>query len=135
MATGVTRSHFEATFDSVPAARHWIRAAMHGLPVDVAERAALIVSELASNAVRHADTPYDLTVQTGTVVRIEVRDGSPDPAVIQHPDPAATGGRGLWLVDHFSDRWGSELVPGGKVVWAELQAEGASPLAFGVTLP
>jgi hypothetical protein len=60
-------------------------------------------------------------------VQIEVRDNSPFPRSIQHPDPAAVGGRGLLLVDHISDRWGSELVPGGKVVWAEVQATGPIP--------
>jgi anti-sigma regulatory factor (Ser/Thr protein kinase) len=121
------QSHFEPTSDSVTAARHSIRGTLGGLPDGVVERVELIVSELATNAVRHARTPYDLTVQTGSVVRIAVRDGSPVPPSIQHPDPTAIGGRGLLLVDHFSDRWGSELIPGGKVVWAEVQATGPIP--------
>ncbi len=85
------------------------------------DSAGLVVSELASNAVRHAGSPFRAVIRrTGPVVRIEVHDVSPVPP--QHLDPPidVPTGRGIQLVAALSRSWGSERLPDGKVVWAEL---------------
>lgn len=90
------------------------------------EAAQLVVSELVTNAVLHAaDSPtisLDLRLTDG-VVRVLVSDGGPgEPDRRLHPDPQ-TGetGRGVWLVDAFAERWGTEAHGrNGKTVWCEL---------------
>ncbi|MCM3299503.1 SpoIIE family protein phosphatase [Streptomyces pseudogriseolus] len=90
---------------------------LHGL-VDATE---LIVSELVTNAVRHGGGPVGLRLLRDKTLTVEVSDGGA--ALAPHPRLALTtdeGGRGLYLVAKVSRRWGVRPVPGGKVVWAEL---------------
>lgn len=84
--------------------------------------AALITTELATNAVLHAQTGLSVVVsrREGTI-RIAVRDSSlvrPQP---RQASPLETSGRGLRLVAALAARWGSGLVPDGKEIWAELE--------------
>ncbi|HLI00967.1 MAG TPA: ATP-binding protein [Acidimicrobiales bacterium] len=85
-------------------------------------RVALVVTELVTNAVRHADATPELTLRSwdGTV-RIEVFDSGPGQPVLGSPEATATSGRGLTLVDAVADAWGVERAALGKVVWAELE--------------
>jgi anti-sigma regulatory factor (Ser/Thr protein kinase) len=99
-----------------------VRSSHASIPPRLWEATEVIVSELASNAVRHAGTTFKVALTMGTEVRIEVADGSPSPPVLRHAGPADTGGRGLVLVDAYADRWGYDPVATGKVVWAELRA-------------
>jgi anti-sigma regulatory factor (Ser/Thr protein kinase) len=80
----------------------------------------LLVSELVTNAVIHAETRLRLVVRyDGRRVLTEVFDGDPHlPRPL--PTPRDVGGRGLSLVEALSSRWGSETVGLGKRVWAEL---------------
>jgi two-component sensor histidine kinase len=88
----------------------------------------LLVTELVTNAARHAQTPVDLTIAT-TVgrVRIEARDGSAAMPVPQ-PVDTPTRHRGMQLIEDLSDGWGVDAqdAPGtpGKVVWCELTSRG-----------
>jgi hypothetical protein len=53
-------------------------------------------------------------------LRVAVVDKSrrmPEPRIV---GPDAIGGRGLHLIDALSDRWGTDLLPWGKRVWAEI---------------
>ena len=94
------------------------------------EDAQLLVSELVTNAIRHAGLEdHDvirLVVVTGDhVLRIEVWDSGPgfelsEPA----PDPARPSGWGLYLVRELSDRWGVERNSETRV-WFELDREAA----------
>lgn len=87
----------------------------------LADDAQLLVSELVSNAVLHAGTEITLVLDLdGERLRIEVSDR--DGVLPRHraPEPEATTGRGLLIVDRLSDRWGSTPRPDGKIVWAEL---------------
>lgn len=80
----------------------------------------LVVSELATNAVRHAHTPFTVTLErVDQSVLLTVTDGSPVPPVQPATDLLHTGGRGLSLVDVVSGDWGVIRRPGeGKSVWA-----------------
>lgn len=85
------------------------------------EDAAVVVSELASNAVLHAGS--DLAVAVGRLtdgVRIAVADDS-DLAPVVRP-PTSPAGRGLHIVAALATDWGTEPLPDGKAVWAELRA-------------
>lgn len=86
--------------------------------------ALLVVTELATNALRHGvgDPVLRLSVD-GADVRIEVFDDSPAPPVRR---PAgADGGWGLVLVDRLSSVRGTERHGRGKVVWCVLPASAA----------
>ena len=81
----------------------------------------LLVSELVTNAVIHASSDPRLEVRISSeIVRVEVYDADPSPAVPRDPDVERPGGRGLLLIAKLANSWGSELVEGGKVVWFEL---------------
>lgn len=94
---------------------------------------AAVVSELVANAVVHARTELELSVQpAGAGVRVEVSDGS---AIIPRWAPArvtATSGRGLIMVQRLSSAWGVEPRAGGKTVWAliEQPADQAQDASF-----
>jgi two-component sensor histidine kinase len=80
----------------------------------------LCISEVVTNAVRHARTVGHLTVaRHGLILRVEVADGSRALPVQQPPSNAATTGRGLRILDQLALRWGTRHTDKGKVVWFE----------------
>ncbi|WP_407675935.1 ATP-binding protein [Peterkaempfera bronchialis] len=99
---------------------------------ELSTAAALVVAELASNAVLHGRLPgryFELRLAVfpdASVLRIEVSDarGERRPEAPTHiPGPEAERGRGLLLVDCLALRWGVlDRLPVGKTVWAELEA-------------
>ena len=80
----------------------------------------LLVSELVTNAVRHARTPFELSVKVrGPQVTVSVvdHDRAHQPR-LRHPAALDTSGRGLHLVQQLSNSWGTELVSrDAKRVW------------------
>ncbi|MFF9373048.1 ATP-binding protein [Streptomyces griseoluteus] len=83
------------------------------------ETAQLIVSELVTNALRHAPGPalLRLSVLDGTL-RIEVRDGSPVAPAVRAPDPARVGQHGLEIVTALARSVSVEAAGTGKSVTA-----------------
>jgi anti-sigma regulatory factor (Ser/Thr protein kinase) len=88
--------------------------------------AALVLSELLSNALRHAaplpGTKLRVAWSLDTDnVQLSVRDGGgktrPE---LGQPTQAATGGRGLRIVEKLSRRWGALSDDEGTTVWAEV---------------
>lgn len=85
---------------------------------DLAWAAGQVVSELATNAVIHAGTPFTVALALeGAALRIDVRDGSRRMPRQRHYGLDATTGRGLALVGALSREWGIEPYPPGKTVW------------------
>jgi anti-sigma regulatory factor (Ser/Thr protein kinase) len=84
--------------------------------------AALLVSELVTNALRYGEQPMRLVARCADGgVRVEVHDGRPgEPPRVRHPLPEATGGRGMLLVEALAARWGWSEFGGSKQVWFEL---------------
>jgi anti-sigma regulatory factor (Ser/Thr protein kinase) len=89
----------------------------------VAKLAALIASELVTNAVVHARTRAVMVLRlTANALHISVRDQDPRP--MYRPAPGASGanesdhGRGLLILEAMSDTWGCHPTADGKVVWA-----------------
>jgi anti-sigma regulatory factor (Ser/Thr protein kinase) len=112
--------------ESVPAARHFVLDVLRswghdGLTAD----AALIVSELATNALAHAVTPFRALVERRDGgVRIGVEDATATPLERRASSTDAVDGRGVDIVEALSDTWGAQELPGGKVVWADLDLPG-----------
>lgn len=113
-----TRRRFDATPQGVREARVFVQSVIASR-VDPKSKSdlTLAVSELASNAVLHAQTPFEVVVETNGHVRIEVEDGSTDAPV--PTAPSDKGGRGLTIVESLCDRWGVHIVRDKKCVWCE----------------
>lgn len=111
---------FAATAESVSEVRAFVRSALGDLVVDHAA-VLLMADELAANAVRHARTPFTVRIVLESfAVRVEVADDDPRFPVVRDPDPLATGGRGMLIVDRCATDWGIENHPdNGKTVWFE----------------
>lgn len=83
----------------------------------------LIASELATNAVIHARTPFTVSVVTrpDRTVRLEVTDHHPtDPLPRGTEDADRAGAWGFEIVAHLATRWGIDPQPEGKTAWAEI---------------
>ena len=82
---------------------------------------ALLVTELATNAVLHAGTAFRVVIdQSDSHIVVRVKDGSARvPAVRHYPTDAMTG-RGLALVAQLADAWGVQPSATGKEVWFEV---------------
>ncbi|MBF4133299.1 MULTISPECIES: ATP-binding protein [Streptomyces] len=135
----VTVRVFTQRFSSTPrGARLARRLALHQLDTwgvphggEASDTAALLIAELAANAVTHGRVPgrdFEVTVKLlGRTLRIEVSDtrGELRPPVpgVTRPEagPLAENGRGMLLVEALADRWDVlDRVPVGKTVVAEL---------------
>jgi hypothetical protein len=82
--------------------------------------AALVVTELATNAVMHADSDFTVAISSSpTAVRISVGDASSTAPRIRDASLIASSGRGLGMVASLVSHWGDEPFGVGKVVWAE----------------
>ncbi|MBB4951230.1 hypothetical protein F4556_006765 [Kitasatospora gansuensis] len=109
--------------ESVPVARAVTREACEkwGRP-ELADAAALVVSELVTNAVTHTGC-RSIGLSLGmdaTGVMIEVRDSSYGMPCRLTTDPTSAAGRGLIVVAACSKSWGARPEWRGKVVWALL---------------
>jgi anti-sigma regulatory factor (Ser/Thr protein kinase) len=81
----------------------------------------VLVSELATNAVQHARSPFSVSISRApALIRVAVRDTSFSPPEQLRGDTARLGGRGVRLVDALSLSWGTDREPDGKTVWAEV---------------
>lgn len=108
--------------ESVPAARHFVVDVLRSWGNDdLAGDAALIISELATNALSHAMSPFRAVLdRRGGGLRIGVEDAADIPLERRMTSAEDTSGRGVAIIEALSERWGYSAVPGGKVVWAEL---------------
>jgi anti-sigma regulatory factor (Ser/Thr protein kinase) len=105
-------------------ARRIVRRMCHELHVeDLTDTAALLTSELVTNAVRHAPGPLHIGVGCahGSFV-VSVQDGDPEGPNPRRAQARSVGGRGLALVNKLADSWGYRQIPNdGKQVWFALR--------------
>ncbi|MFC9430972.1 ATP-binding protein [Streptomyces sp. NPDC056987] len=114
---------------SVGMARLELRKALAGWGLSgLEDSAVLILSELLTNAARHARVSPGREIETRYLagphgLRIEVHDASREQPQPRTPDLDACDGRGLAIVEALADQWGvheRERGGVGKVVWATL---------------
>jgi serine phosphatase RsbU (regulator of sigma subunit)/anti-sigma regulatory factor (Ser/Thr protein kinase) len=106
---------------AVADARHRVSVQldMWGLE-DVAFTTELMVSELVTNAIRHARTPGKLRIILERESLIcEVSDGSLTSPHLRRARTFDEGGRGLLIVAQLAQRWGTRYDHDGKTIWAE----------------
>ena len=105
--------------ESVAAARRFTSDALSDLDPETLEVAVLMVSELATNCIRHTRTGFELVIlRTPEEVRIEVTDQAGGTPRMKSPAVTDPTGRGLQIVDLLSQAWGVERSAApGKTVW------------------
>ncbi|MEU1308274.1 SpoIIE family protein phosphatase [Streptomyces cinnamoneus] len=79
----------------------------------------LILSELVTNAIRHAAGPIGVRLLYDRTLICEVSDSSSTSPHLRYAADEDEGGRGLFLVSQLSDRWGTRYYARGKIIWAE----------------
>ncbi|MGZ4165593.1 MAG: ATP-binding protein [Solirubrobacteraceae bacterium] len=110
---------FPAIPQSVHAARRFATDTLAGAPSSVLEAVELMVSELATNCIRHERTSFHITILgSSREIRVEVTDSGTGTPTMRSPGPDEPSGRGLQIVNMLSESWGVEPErPSGKTVW------------------
>ena len=117
--------------ESTRAARRFVLQAAGDAPPALRDAIAVMVAELAMNAVQHARTDFEVTIdRTGAIMRVEVTDSSGSrPAPQPMPPPQSPRGRGLPIVDRLADAWG--VIPSphgpGKSIWFRIAMPPVTP--------
>jgi anti-sigma regulatory factor (Ser/Thr protein kinase) len=127
MATGDLLGSIElvGVTASVPVARSFVRGLLgEGHPA--LDDVSLLVSELMTNAVLHSNSrnggPVAITVaECHHAIRVVVRDAGSDSVPHVSGDLCGEGGRGLFLVEEISQRWGVDEDDTGRAVWCEVK--------------
>ncbi|MEE4543689.1 ATP-binding protein [Streptomyces sp. V4-01] len=120
----VVAANYERVPSACPAARTLVAGALRAWGLADLTDADLVLSELVSNAIRHAEgdgmrvTALRLS---GRRVRIGVIDRGRGRPTVQALTADGESGRGMWLVASLSAAWGVQVLPGGKCVWSEME--------------
>lgn len=138
MSADAGRRRLEAELECTPeaarAAREFVAAALAAWDLDDENRlAALLTSEVVTNAVLHAHSNCRLAIEhVPPEVMVEVWDRSPQVPAVQLPDLHTEKGRGLFLVQSLASRWGMRPAGEGKAVWfaVNLASPRGAPAAF-----
>ncbi|NUQ95479.1 MAG: ATP-binding protein [Streptomyces sp.] len=126
-------SRWPSTKRTVARARRELVAALTAWDLtELRDAAELVLSELVTNAVKHARDPRGRLVETRIRrladgrIRIEVHDANTNPPVLRASSATDEGGRGLVLVDALTaHQWGVSSRTGvGKAVWAIVAGPG-----------
>ncbi|MFE7112029.1 SpoIIE family protein phosphatase [Streptomyces sp. NPDC057575] len=88
----------------------------------------LILSELVTNAIRYGTGPITIRLLHARSLICEVADGSSTAPHLRRAATTDEGGRGLYLVSQFAERWGTRYTKRGKIIWTEQSlTPGAQP--------
>jgi two-component sensor histidine kinase len=118
----VSSDVFRPEVVSVRAARRFLQENLADVSDEMRDTAVLLVSELATNSVRHAATSFSVSLLVGdSSVRVEVADRDATLPVPQVTTRRDVDGRGLAIVAKLAADWGVEPARGGKVVWFTLR--------------
>jgi anti-sigma regulatory factor (Ser/Thr protein kinase) len=124
-AAAEVSAYFAAQPDAARAARQFVVDALGrwghvGLLLDDAQ---LVVSELVTNAVVHAGTPFLVAAQVQeSGIRLSVRDANTARPTLRDGGQLAPSGRGLRIVATLASNWGVDVDADGKTVWADLRS-------------
>jgi len=116
-----TSRRFTCDPSATKSARRFVLQAVSDAPRGLQDVIAVMVGELAMNAVQHACTDFEVTVElTDGTLRVAVTDsGGNYPAARPMPPPSSSRGRGLPILDSLADDW--DVIPSpraqGKSIW------------------
>ena len=117
----LARAEFSGDASAPAEARHWVDGLLERWELShLSDLAALLTSEVVTNAVRHAQSGPQLTVGVADGrLEVGVTDAAREkpPVMSDSVDSAAESGRGLAIVDELSDGWGTNVLVDGKEVW------------------
>ena len=121
----VERLELGSGLESAGAARRFTAASLVDICTEeLVDVAMLLVSELATNALRHAVPPYALTLDIHLpTIEIAVEDGLDEEPIPRHPAIIDESGRGLVLVAELSSAWGVRGLDPGKSTWFVLDVD------------
>ncbi|MFL6056721.1 MAG: ATP-binding protein [Actinoallomurus sp.] len=124
------RAAYPADRTAVAQARRFVRDALIAWGADDAiDDAVLLTSELATNAITHAGTPFEVVCRVNdSSVQVEVVDRDPTrllPAP-READDLSVSGRGLLMPILLAAAWGVSYAAGSKTVWFRLATRSAS---------
>jgi anti-sigma regulatory factor (Ser/Thr protein kinase) len=109
---------FPNNTDSVTKARRFARSILADSVPQASDAVELMVSELATNCVRHTNSTFALRIDISEQqVRVEMTDHDERKAVRRTPDPLEPSGRGLGIIEALAANWGVTPAPVGKTVW------------------
>nr|WP_251049488.1 MULTISPECIES: SpoIIE family protein phosphatase/ATP-binding protein [unclassified Streptomyces] len=91
----------------------------------------LILSELVTNAIRYGTAPIRVRLLRDRSLICEVADASSTSPHLRYAATTDEGGRGLFLVAQYAERWGTRYTERGKVIWAEVPLTGNGEAAPG----
>ncbi|MGW2893040.1 SpoIIE family protein phosphatase [Streptomyces sp. NPDC001212] len=91
----------------------------------------LLLSELVTNAIRYGSAPIHVRLLRDRKLICEVSDGSSTSPHLRYAATTDEGGRGLFLVARYAERWGTRYTPTGKVIWTEQPLHGGAGPAEG----
>ncbi|MFF8844365.1 SpoIIE family protein phosphatase [Streptomyces sp. NPDC015127] len=95
---------------------------------EIAFTTELILSELMTNAIRYGTEPIRVRLLYDRSLTCEVSDGSSTSPHLRRAEATDEGGRGLFLVAQFAERWGTRYTARGKIIWSEqVLHDGAAP--------
>jgi anti-sigma regulatory factor (Ser/Thr protein kinase) len=111
---------FANTPSAVSRARRFVIRQLADVPSDIVDEVTIMVSELATNCVRHTVTDFSVSVErTTSQITVEVTDSGGGMPTVRRPDSSEPSGRGLRIVQELADSFGVRELPGGpgKTVW------------------
>ncbi|MFG2139693.1 SpoIIE family protein phosphatase [Streptomyces sp. NPDC048650] len=91
---------------------------------DLAFTTELILSELITNAIRYGTQPIRVRLLYDRALICEVSDGTSASPHLRRAATTDEGGRGLFLVAQFAQRWGTRYTAEGKIIWTEQSPDG-----------
>jgi anti-sigma regulatory factor (Ser/Thr protein kinase) len=125
----MTIKNFPSALSSAGKVRAFVRETLAGAPAEFVEDVAIMASELAANAVRHAESDFSVRIERSAhEVRVEVSDFGRGWPVVQSPDKTNPSGRGLLIVRTMSSAWGvlGDRDATAKTVWFTVELSGRS---------
>ncbi len=112
-----TSRRFEPLVSSAVDVRRFVESALSQWHVDD-ELVGFLANELATNAILHARTPFEVRlIRDETTCRIEVTDSNPRMPVLQPIPPESPSGHGMMIMNRQALSWGVDPEPEGKTVW------------------
>ncbi len=127
-----SRRRFRNDAHAISAARRFAARELADLPAELLEQILLMLSELATNAIRHAHSAFEVEIaRSGHVLKVAVTDEGGGTPTLRSPTPKEFSGRGLQIVKMLARDWGIDHASSGhKTVWFTIElAGGEAPTA------